>query len=238
MSSIYWLEPDSIDFPPADLALRDPNGLLAAGGDLSLPRLVSAYQNGIFPWFDDDQPILWWSPDPRCVLFPDQLYLSKSLRKALRKQDYSVTFDRAFETVITSCSAPRASTSETWITEDMKQAYAELHHAGFAHSVEVWRNGELVGGLYGIAMGRMFFGESMFSKQRDASKIAFVYLVEQLRTWGYYLIDCQVHSDHLASLGAGEIPRSEFLKILNREINTDVQHTWHMNWCYQKRESS
>ncbi len=234
MTSIAWLDPDSIAFPPLSHALREPNGLLAAGGDLSAPRLIAAYRRGIFPWFDDEQPLLWWSPDPRCVLYPEQLHISKSLKKALSKQDYTVTFDSDFESVIVACSAPRATSADTWITADMKQAYLELHQTGIAHSVEVWRNDRLIGGLYGLAMGRLFFGESMFSAERDGSKIAFVHLVEQLRSWGYYLIDCQVHSDHLASLGASEIPRGEFAAILEREVDTEVNHEWRMSWSYRE----
>jgi len=234
MANILWLEPDSVEFPPVSEALRDPDGLLAAGGDLSPARLINAYRLGIFPWFDDDQPILWWSPDPRCVLFPDQLHLSKSLTKTLKKQFYNVTFDQCFEEVISSCSAPRSKSAGTWITSEMHQAYLSLHNAGYAHSVEVWKDGELIGGLYGIAMGGLFFGESMFSLQKDASKIAFVHLVEQLRSWGYYLIDCQVYSEHLASLGACEIPRSEFIEILNCEAHSDVKHIWQMDWDYRE----
>lgn len=234
MPSLRWLDPKSNEFPPVSEALKDPNGLLAAGGDLSSARLLCAYRNGIFPWFDDNQPILWWSPNPRCVLFPERLHISRSLKKALKKQDYSVSFDRCFEAVIDACSAPRAACMETWITSDMKQAYLDLHHQGAAHSVEVWRGGNLIGGLYGLAMGRLFFGESMFSRERDASKIAFVHLVEQLRHWGYALIDCQVYSPHLATLGASKIPRSEFLRILNREVAADVEHTWHMQWRFKE----
>ncbi|MCW8886096.1 MAG: leucyl/phenylalanyl-tRNA--protein transferase [Motiliproteus sp.] len=234
MSQIVWLESEQDEFPPVSKALRDPNGLLAAGGNLSSARLISAYRQGIFPWYDKDQPILWWSPNPRCVLYPEDLYISRSLKKALRKHSYEVTFDRDFLAVVEACSAPRENCSETWITADMKSAYLDLHHLGVAHSVEIWDQGQLIGGLYGLAMGRLFFGESMFSRERDVSKIAFVYLVEQLRSWGYYLVDCQVYSDHLASLGAVEISRPEFLQILNRELDSDVKHPWQMEWSHQE----
>lgn len=226
MTSIVWLPPDSTDFPPVSQALKDPNGLLAAGGDLSMERLLSAYSKGIFPWFDDEQPILWWSPDPRCVLFPDQLHVSRSLAKFMRQWDYEITFDTAFSDVMSACSAPRSYQSETWITESMQTAYVNLHKQGHAHSVELWVNGDLMGGLYGIAMGRLFFGESMFSKTSNASKIAFVHLVEKLKFWGYYLIDCQVESEHLSSLGASTITRAEFVRILTREGSAALNHSW------------
>lgn len=226
MTSVVWLPPDTTDFPPVSQALQDPNGLLAAGGDLSSARLLSAYRQGIFPWFDDDQPILWWSPDPRCVLYPEQLHVSRSLAKAMRRLDYEITFDTAFSEVITACSAPRSYETETWITDDMQAAYIELHKQGQAHSVELWVNGELTGGLYGIAMGALFFGESMFSRASNASKIAFAHFVEQLKNWGYYLIDCQVDSEHLTSLGASTIPRSEFIRILARESEEKLEHSW------------
>jgi len=206
--------------------MKEPNGLLAAGGDLSPERLLDAYQKGIFPWFSPGEPILWWSPDPRCVLFCDDLYLSRSMRKRLRKDDFTVTFDRAFEAVIHACSEPRGYSDDTWISQEMKQAYTELHKRGIAHSVEVWQNNELAGGLYGLGIGQLFFGESMFSRQRDASKIAFAYLVEQLKKWGYPLIDCQVHNDHLVSLGACEIPRTDFKHYLNQYLDRPVSHNW------------
>ncbi len=226
MTSVVWLPPDTTEFPPVSHALKEPNGLLAAGGDLSSQRLLSAYRQGIFPWFDNDQPILWWSPDPRCVLFPDALYVSRSLRKTMRKLQYNVTFDRAFSDVMLACSAPREYESGTWITQSMLDAYLALHQQGHAHSVELWIDNELVGGLYGIAMGRLFFGESMFSKVSNASKIAFVHFVEQLREWGYHLIDCQVESEHLSSLGATTISRSEFVRLLTRECQEPLNHPW------------
>ncbi len=203
---------NSLQFPNAELALTDPNGLLAIGGDLSSKRILHAYRHGIFPWFSDDQPILWWSPDPRMVLYPEELSLSRSLRKALRKTEFQWTFDRAFTKVIFSCAQPRPNQPETWITLGMMDAYIKLHKDGHAHSFETWLDGELVGGLYGIAIGQVFFGESMFSKKTDASKIAFVNAVHQLQQWGYKLIDCQVESPHLENFGANNIPRREFLK--------------------------
>lgn len=229
MTGISWLDPHSTLFPPVSRALRDPDGLLAAGGDLSSQRLLAAYRHGIFPWFDDSQPILWWSPDPRCVLYPEQLHVSRSLAKQMRKLPYQVSFDQCFETVVRSCSAPRDEEGGTWITEDMVAAYSRLHDEGHAHSVEIWLDNELVGGLYGIAMGRLFFGESMFSRTSNASKIAFVRFVEQLRQWGYYLVDCQVYSEHLASLGACQIPRHEFTRILSREVEEPIAHPWRFN---------
>lgn len=210
-----WLDfPDS-NFPDIDLALSDPNGLLAAGGDLSPQRLLEAYSSGIFPWFEEGQPILWWSPDPRMVLFPEDLRVSKSLRKVINKSHYTVTMDTAFTEVIACCAQPRGDSPGTWITDDMQAAYAQLFDAGHAHSVEVWRDGDLVGGLYGVAMGQLFFGESMFSFQSNASKIALVNLVKQLQQWNYKLIDCQVSSEHLESLGALEISRDEFRRQLH-----------------------
>lgn len=203
-------------FPALCKALNDPNGLLAIGGCLSPQRIINAYRHGIFPWFNPGEPILWWSPDPRLVLFPDKLKVSRSLNKTLRKQLFEIRFDYAFADVINACGAPRRDQGGTWITEDMKQAYIHLHRRGIAHSVEAWRDGELVGGLYGIGIGQVFFGESMFHKQTDASKVVFVHLVRQLTAWGYQLIDCQVSSEHLISLGAEDIPRGKFADLLNR----------------------
>jgi leucyl/phenylalanyl-tRNA--protein transferase len=205
-----WLTGDQ-DFPPLDQAMRRPNGLLAAGGDLSPGRLLAAYRRGIFPWYSPGEPILWWSPDPRTVLLPGELRISRSLHKTLRKRPFQVTADAAFAVVIERCSEPRAGQAGTWITDEMKQAYIALHALGLAHSVESWRDGELVGGLYGVALGRMFYGESMFSRASDASKVAFVTLVEQLARWEIGLIDCQVHTEHLERFGAEEWPRERFL---------------------------
>ncbi len=220
MTAPYWLNPyDPTDFPDVTLALRDPDGLLAVGGDLSIERLIAAYRRGIFPWYSGDQPILWWSPDPRSVLFPDKLHVSKSLRKTLRKQQFKITFDSAFVEVIRACSQPRAGDPGTWITDEMQQAYIRLHQAGYAHSIEIWLNGTLVGGLYGIAIGRMFYGESMFSRVTDASKVAFVFLVQQLQRWQFSMIDCQIQSAHLDQFGAELIPRSEFITLLDQSCN-------------------
>jgi leucyl/phenylalanyl-tRNA--protein transferase len=213
-----WLNPND-PFPPLASALREPNGLLAAGGDLSPERLTEAYSKGIFPWFNPGEPILWWSPDPRMVLFPGELKVSRSLRKTLKKQGYEVSVDTAFRQVMEACSAPREGQGGTWITPAMIDAYTELHQQGLAHSVETWMGGRLVGGLYGISLGRMFYGESMFSLATDASKIAFVHLVRQLERWGYGMIDCQMKTAHLASLGAREIPRAEFSEKLSELVN-------------------
>ena len=204
------------DFPPLKKALKEPNGLIALGGCLSKTRLLNAYRHGVFPWYNHDEPILWWSPDPRLVLFPDNLVISRSLRKTLRKNNILVTFDQAFTDVIAACAEPRNNSAGTWITEDIALAYTELHKGGHAHSAEAWLNGELVGGLYGIALGRVFFGESMFHTRTDASKIVFATLVEQLKAWGYQLIDCQVHTTHLASFGATACDRKQFEKLLNQ----------------------
>lgn len=220
-------------FPPPSEALEDPNGLLAIGGDLSPQRLLLAYASGIFPWYSEDQPILWWSPDPRCVLYPDRVHISRSLRKTLRRNVFQVTFDQAFADVIDACGALRQETAGTWITPEMKAAYIELHRLGWAHSVECWHQGELVGGLYGVSMGRCFFGESMFSRKTDASKVALVYLAGQLKAWGYTLIDCQVENPHLISMGAESISRKCFLSILlkNRDAPS-APHHWKLEWHY------
>ena len=205
-----WLSSPQASFPDISLALADPNGLLAAGGGLSPNRLLEAYSRGIFPWFEEGQPVLWWSPDPRMVLFPEDLRVSKSLRKTLNKSLYTVTLDEAFAEVIDCCAQPRGDSPGTWITDEMQTAYTQLFEAGHAHSVEVWREGDLVGGLYGVALGQLFFGESMFSFESNASKIALVKLAKQLQEWNYKLIDCQVSSEHLESLGAIEISREQF----------------------------
>ena len=210
-----WLSSTEASFPDISLALADPNGLLAAGGDLSLKRLIEAYSSGIFPWFEEGQPVLWWSPDPRMVLFPEDLRVSKSLQKILNKALYTVTLDEAFAEVMTCCAQPRRESSGTWITDEMQTAYTQLFEAGHAHSVEVWRDGDLVGGLYGVALGQLFFGESMFSFESNTSKIALVNLVKQLQEWNYKLIDCQVSSEHLESLGAIEISREQFRQQLH-----------------------
>ena len=214
-----WLEPEDNNFPHPDNALTDPDGLLAIGGDLSPERIVMAYLNGIFPWYSPGQPILWWSPNPRAVLFPEKLHVSKSLKKIIRKKIFTTTINQAFEQVIYACAqTARKNQDGTWITNDMQQAYLNLHKLGIAHSAECWQNGQLVGGLYGIALGKVFFGESMFSQQNNASKVAFVHLLDELKKSNYALIDCQVTTDHLLSLGAEEIQRNQFLKLI-------AQHT-------------
>lgn len=203
-------------FPDPELAMDDPNGLLCIGGDLSAERLLAAYERGIFPWYSDGQPILWWTPNPRAVLFPDELKISRSLRKTLRKGEFEVTLDNAFSAVIDGCATPRDDGLGTWITREMKRAYETLHDEGYAHSVECWYQGELVGGLYGVALGGVFYGESMFSRMSDASKVAFVHLVQQLKYWNFAVIDCQVGSAHLFSLGAREIGRESFMVLLQQ----------------------
>ncbi|MDN7142737.1 leucyl/phenylalanyl-tRNA--protein transferase [Pseudomonas sp. JQ170] len=223
---LTWLSRDTLTFPPLDKALRDPNGLLAAGGDLSAERLVQAYRHGCFPWYQDGQPILWWSPDPRTVLFPDELHVSRSLRKLMRQGRYQVSFDQDFAAVIRACAAPRDYADGTWITDSMQAAYLTLHKQGFAHSVEVRQDGELVGGLYGLAMGRLFFGESMFSRADNASKVGFVSLVEHLQQAGFVLIDCQMPTDHLHSLGARAIPRATFADYLQRYLDEPNSASW------------
>lgn len=226
-SAPYWLDINKPDlFPDVELALKEPDGLLAVGGDLSEQRLLSAYRKGIFPWYSDDQPVLWWSPDPRMVLKPNELKVSRSLKKTIKKNIFEVTFDKAFEQVIGKCSAPRDYTNDTWITDEMKRAYIRLHNSGHAHSVECWRDGKLVGGLYGIAIGKVFFGESMFSQLTDASKVAFTYLVRHLQKWHYQLIDCQVYTQHLESLGASSIPRESFIEQLSSLCHEPVNHQW------------
>lgn len=215
--TLPWLDPGDRrqPFPHPRLALREPNGLLAAGGCLSPERLLRAYSQGIFPWYDDDTPILWWSPDPRTVLFPDQLKLSRSLRKTLRRTPLHLTMDDDFAAVLEGCAAPRASGAETWLTTEMKTAYTRLYQLGFAHSIEVRQAGIVVGGLYGVALGRIFFGESMFSQVSDASKIALACLCSHLRQWNFVVIDCQLPTEHLHRLGAIDLPRERFLPLLD-----------------------
>lgn len=215
----YWIpkHANPYDFPPLERALAHPDGLLAVGGDLSPSRIMVAYRQGIFPWYDEQQPILWWSPSQRMVLFPEQLKISRSLRKAIRHHLFTITLNQAFKQVIQNCAiTPRHDQKGTWITAEILTAYDQLHHYEFAHSVEAWLDERLVGGLYGVALGKVFYGESMFSHVTDASKIAFVYLVRQLQKWGFELIDCQVYTKHLASLGAIEIPRTQFRQLLDR----------------------
>ncbi len=223
---LTWLQRDDLSFPPLEKAMHEPNGLLAAGGDLSPERLLAAYRHGCFPWYQDGQPLLWWSPDPRTVLYPEELHVSRSLRKKLRQGTFSITFDRAFRDVIEGCAGPRSYSDGTWITSPMQDAYVKLHQLGVAHSVEVWQDGRLVGGLYGLAMDRLFFGESMFSRTTDASKAGFVTLVERLRDWGFKMIDCQMPTQHLASFGARTISRQRFAETLARYLDDPSSARW------------
>jgi len=236
---IPWLRPGDppTAFPPVETALEEPDGLLCAGGDLSPERLLEAYRRGIFPWFSAGQPILWWSPDPRMVLFTDELKVSRSLAKSIRNKGYELRFDTAFGAVLEGCAAPRsardadamnASDAGTWLGAPMRAAYTALHDAGYAHSVETWRDGALVGGLYGVALGRMFYGESMFARETDASKVALVRLVTLLHGQGVPLIDCQQETQHLATLGAKAIPRTRFAAILRELIHSAAPPPgWH-----------
>jgi leucyl/phenylalanyl-tRNA---protein transferase len=213
---ITILPPRPVQFPSPERALTEPNGLLAVGGALTVPWLLAAYERGIFPWFNDDrEPILWWSPDPRAVLLPGRLKIRRSLAKRLRNGGFRVSLDEAFARVTAGCAAPRSIEGQrvrgTWITPAMQAAYLRLHEAGYAHSVEVWDGDALAGGLYGVSLGRLFFGESMFTRERDASKVALCVLARQVERWGFELIDCQVMNPHLESLGVVELPRSEFL---------------------------
>lgn len=207
---------DSTAFPHPNQALREPNGLLAVGGDLSVTRLHHAYRHGIFPWFSPGDPLLWWSPDPRLVLFPNQVHISRRLAKTLRQSRFTLSFDTAFARVIRSCAAPRDEDGGTWLVPEMIAAYDNLHRHGLAHSVEVWQGQQLVGGLYGVAIGRVFFGESMFSRVSDASKIALVHLCQRLAEWEFGVIDCQMHTAHLQRMGAVTVPRATFLTLLDQ----------------------
>jgi leucyl/phenylalanyl-tRNA--protein transferase len=223
---IRWLQSGDA-FPPLSEALTEPNGLIAAGGGLSSARLIDAYRQGIFPWFSPGQPILWWSPDPRMVIIPQDLKVSRSLDRTLRNRAYEVRADANFDAVIRACAQPRAADGGTWISADMIAAYHTLHELGVAHSIETWIDGKLAGGLYGVALGRMFYGESMFTRATDASKIALVHLARQLARWQFGLIDCQMHTPHLASLGAHEIPRADFMRKLQELVNcADVPGRW------------
>ena len=208
---IPWLQRHD-PFPPVERALREPNGLLAAGADLSTERLLDAYVRGVFPWSSDDEPVLWWSPDPRMVLYVNELHVSRSLRRVIRAGRFRVTTDQAFRDVVTGCAEPRGIHDGTWITPAIEEAYCRLAALGHAHSCEVWEAASLVGGLYGVALGRVFFGESMFSRRPDASKVALTYLTRQLERWGFMFIDCQMSTPHLRSLGAREIARAEFVQ--------------------------
>ena len=228
MIELTWLDPSKLEFPPVEQAMQDPDGLLAVGGDLSKERLLLAYSKGIFPWYEDDQPLLWWSPDPRAVIEPQNVKISRSLRKKLRKQEFEVRVDTAFDDVVKRCQNPRAYSNETWITNEMRQAYLALHRDGYAHSIECYQDKELVGGLYGVSIGRLFFGESMFHAATDASKVAFVALCRLLRQQGCPLVDCQMPNPHIMSLGVETITRSEFmLHLLN---NNKLKSNEWINW--------
>jgi len=234
MTITHWLEenysPNS--FPPISAALTEPDGLLAAGGDLSVARLLEAYSQGIFPWYSDDQPILWWSPNPRMVCFLDELHIPKRLRSFLRNHKYILKFNSAFKEVVQACAKPRDDYGGTWITDEMLDAYCELHQQGHAHSLEVWKRDEnneiLVGGIYGVAIGQMFYGESMFSKETNTSKLAFISLIKHLKHWGYQLLDAQVESTHLRTLGCRTIPREQFSVILGSACPVIMSHSWEL----------
>jgi leucyl/phenylalanyl-tRNA---protein transferase len=221
---MFRLRPRDFRFPPVDRA--SPEGLLAVGGDLSPERLLEAYRHGIFPWYNDDQPILWWSPDPRAVLFPNKLHVSRSLKRSLRSRLFTVTLDTSFRHVMEQCAGPRPQYPEggTWITDGMLDAYARLHELGYAHSVETWQDDRLVGGLYGVSLGGAFFAESMFTRVDDASKVALVKLVTQLQAWNFRLIDCQQFSPHVSRFGAEEIPRSVFITHLTQALTLPDRH--------------
>jgi leucyl/phenylalanyl-tRNA--protein transferase len=228
--ALHWIRPgDPPDaFPDPQRALHEPDGLLAVGGDLEPARLLAAYRRGIFPWYEAGQPILWWSPDPRAVLLPDELRVSTSLRKTLRTGRLRVTLDVAFAEVVSACAAPRVHQRGTWLTAEMQHAYIRLHEMGYAHSVEAWSGDALAGGLYGVTLGRVFFGESMFSRLRDASKVALVRLVEEARARGIHLIDCQVQSHHLETLGSRTMSRQEFLRLLDRLCADAQPGSWNV----------
>lgn len=228
---IPWLG-RALAFPPVSQALQEPNGLLAAGGDLSPERLLQAYSQGVFPWFSDDQPILWWSPSERMVISAQRLKVSRSLAKTIRNKSYQITVDRDFRAVIEACAAPRDASGGTWITREMIEAYCHLHELGHAHSFETWMDGELVGGLYGVGLGLMFYGESMFSRASDASKLAFVHMVRHLAAQGVEMIDCQMHTSHLERLGGELLPREDFIARLKIACNKTQPPTM---WKYEYR---
>ncbi len=214
MNTLHWLDSNGkgMEFPNVEKALRDPDGLLAIGGDLTVPRLLHAYRNGIFPWYSEGQPILWWSPDPRTILLPERIHVSRSLRKTLRQGRFTISVNRAFDAVVAGCAGPRRTQDGTWITREMRSAYHDLNEVGYAHSIEVWQDGGLAGGLYGVSIGRAFFGESMFSLVADASKVALVWIARQLCKWPRSLIDCQTPTEHLLRMGAERVPRSQFIE--------------------------
>ena len=228
---IPWLHPGD-PFPPLEAALEEPDGLLAASEDLTPARLLAAYARGIFPWYSAGQPVLWWSPDPRMVLHTAEFKVSRSLRRVVQSARFEIRVDTAFDDVMRACAAPRTDHGGTWITDAVRAGYGALHRQGYAHSVESWREGELVGGLYGVAIGRMFFGESMFARQTDASKVALAHLVRQLRAWEFPLIDCQQQTAHLGSLGARPISRDEFAKAIARLVHCQQPHSLPRRWTF------
>ena len=227
-NQLYWVRDNIIsgDFPPLNAALKEPEGLLAIGADLSPQRLLDAYRHGIFPWYNEGQPILWWSPDPRWVLEPAKIKISRSLHKTLKRKTFHVTYDTQFRKVMELCAAPRKDTVATWITTDIMDGFNQLHRQGYAHSVECWSDDRLAGGLYGIAIGKVFFGESMFSRKSDASKVALVSLARQLQAWDFRIIDCQIHSRHLESLGASPMTRIRFASLLKQYCTPHIHHNW------------
>lgn len=224
MSQIGWLEDNNFKFPDVDKALTEPDGLLAASEKITPELVIKAYQHGIFPWYSDGQPVLWWSPNPRCVLYPDNFHISRSFKRTLNNNPFEIKTNTSFREVMLACAAPRANmineeNAGTWITQAMLDVYCQLHDAGIAHSVECWHNNRLVGGMYGLVLGDIFFGESMFSKMQNASKVAMLHICTRIKP---YLIDAQVHSDHLASLGAQDIDRNEFIAIIQARSNNSL----------------
>ena len=235
---IPWLR-SPLDFPPVSQALAQPNGLLAAGGAVTPAYLIPAYRAGIFPWYLPEEPILWWSPAPRMVLFPDELHIPRSLAKVMRNRSYTIRYDTAFLEVMESCAAPRQGESGTWISDEILRGYAELHFQGYAHSIETWIDGELAGGLYGVAMGSVFYGESMFARRPDASKIAFAHGVPWLAQQGFKMIDCQMYTDHLNRFGAREISRAEFSANLEKWVNIPrTPSPWRYQYIHTGRHTN
>jgi leucyl/phenylalanyl-tRNA---protein transferase len=227
-NKLYWVADNIIadTFPPVQSALRDPDGLLAIGGDLTAERLLEAYSKGIFPWYSEGQPVLWWSPDPRCVLVPQDIHVSKSLEKILKKGTFKITFNKAFTEVIKKCAEPRNGNPDTWITGEIIDAYSTLNHDGHILSIECWHNDSLVGGLYGVVLGKIYFGESMFSNMPNASKVALVHLAHELKNRNFRIIDCQIFSKHLHSLGAKPVPRNFFINILKQYCYPTEKYNW------------
>lgn len=233
--NITWISSDDPPdaFPDIESAFDNPDGLLAAGGDLSAERLLYAYRHGIFPWYDSGQPILWWSPDPRCVIWPREFHVSRRLYRSLLQSKFEVTFNRAFGDVIAACAQPRSGQQGTWITDDMADAYTGLHMQGWAHSIEILLDSRLVGGLYGLSIGRAFFGESMFSRETNASKAAMIALCQQMKLHDFEILDCQVESPHLLSLGASLMPRRQFATVLRRACKAGPQFR---EWPAERRQ--